>query len=276
MPHARAKFFRLAPIRGAPRSECLVRDSGRVLNDSPVRCVSVGNSNTTPTPHHGHEDSVFGMRSLERHRDVGAYALGVLDEAEAFRFEDHLMECPQCSAQVSEFRPATRQLMLYRRATPRSVHPFAAPGPRLLDRLLGEVAARNRTGRRRRLYAVAASVVLAVGGPAIAIVSSHEPRSDQISATDTRTGVWAQVTTQDRVWGSEVDVQVKDSGGPRACQLVVVGMDGSEQTVTSWMEPPNDGRTTSMQGGAAMRPKDIRQFEVRTTDGKHLVTLKPR
>ena len=34
------------------------------------------------------------MRSLERHRDVGAYALGVLDEAEAFRFEDHLMECP--------------------------------------------------------------------------------------------------------------------------------------------------------------------------------------
>ncbi|MGQ4427661.1 zf-HC2 domain-containing protein, partial [Streptomyces violaceoruber] len=36
------------------------------------------------------------MRSLERHRDVGAYALGVLDEAEAFRFEDHLMECPRC------------------------------------------------------------------------------------------------------------------------------------------------------------------------------------
>ena len=43
------------------------------------------------------------MRSLERHRDVGAYALGVLDEAEAFRFEDHLMECPQCAAQVTEF-----------------------------------------------------------------------------------------------------------------------------------------------------------------------------
>ena len=28
------------------------------------------------------------MRSLERHRDVAAYALGVLSEAEAFRFED--------------------------------------------------------------------------------------------------------------------------------------------------------------------------------------------
>ena len=46
------------------------------------------------------------MRSLERHRDVAAYALGVLNEAEAFRFEDHLMECPRCAAHVTEFGPA--------------------------------------------------------------------------------------------------------------------------------------------------------------------------
>ena len=76
------------------------------------------------------------MQSLERHRDVGAYALGVLDEAEAFRFEDHLMECPSCAVQVTEFGPATRQLMLYRNATPRTVHPMAQPSPRMLDRLL--------------------------------------------------------------------------------------------------------------------------------------------
>lgn len=99
------------------------------------------------------------MRSLERHRDVGAYALGVLDEAEAFRFEDHLMECPRCAAQVTEFGPATRQLMLFRQATPRIVHPLARPGPRLLDRLLSEVTTRRRAGRRRVLYAVAAAVV---------------------------------------------------------------------------------------------------------------------
>ncbi|MFF4346000.1 zf-HC2 domain-containing protein [Streptomyces sp. NPDC001530] len=216
------------------------------------------------------------MRSLERHRDVGAYALGVLDEAEAFRFEDHLMECPRCTAHVSEFRPAARQLMLYRRATPRSVHAFAAPGPRLLDRLLGEVATRNRAGRRRWLYAVAASVVFAAGGPAIAIVTADGSASTQVAATDASTGVWAQVTTQDRVWGSEVDVQVKDAGGPHACQLVAVGKDGSEQTVTSWMEPPHDGEATSMQGGAALQPDEISRFEVRTMDGKHLVTLKAR
>ncbi|MEU4658884.1 zf-HC2 domain-containing protein, partial [Streptomyces sp. NPDC023723] len=61
------------------------------------------------------------MRSLERHRDAGAYALGVLDERDAFRFEDHLMGCPRCTATVTGFRPVTRQLLLYRRATPAAV-----------------------------------------------------------------------------------------------------------------------------------------------------------
>ncbi|MER5380821.1 zf-HC2 domain-containing protein [Streptomyces sp. NBC_00647] len=223
------------------------------------------------------------MRSLERHRDVGAYALGVLGEAEAFRFEDHLAECPRCTKYVSEFRPAARQLMLYRRSTPRTVHPFAAPGPRLLDRLLGEVASRNRAGRRRFLYAVAASVVLAAGGPAIAVVAAHDSSSDRIAAadppvnkiarTDAETGVWAQVTAQDRVWGSEVGVEVKDAGGPRSCQLVAIGKDGSEQTVTSWMEPPHNGDVIAMQGGSSMRTGEIVRYEVRTAKGEHLVTL---
>ncbi|MDP9685747.1 hypothetical protein J2S47_006249 [Streptomyces griseoviridis] len=34
------------------------------------------------------------MRSLERHRHAGAYALGVLDERDAFRFEDHPRGAP--------------------------------------------------------------------------------------------------------------------------------------------------------------------------------------
>uniref|UniRef100_A0AAU3I5K2 Zf-HC2 domain-containing protein n=1 Tax=Streptomyces sp. NBC_01393 TaxID=2903851 RepID=A0AAU3I5K2_9ACTN len=223
------------------------------------------------------------MRSLERHRDVGAYALGVLGEAEAFRFEDHLVECAQCTAFVSEYRPATRQLMLYRRSTPRSVHPFAAPGPRLLDRLLGEVATRNRARRRRLLFALAASVVLATGGPALALVVGQDspsggavaagPPSSQMARTDAETGVWAQVTTRERLWGSDIEVEVKDAKGPRSCELVAIGKDGSEQSVTSWMEPADHEASLTMQGGSSMRSDEIRRFEVRTADGEHLVTL---
>ncbi|MGW7282306.1 zf-HC2 domain-containing protein [Streptomyces sp. NPDC054844] len=213
------------------------------------------------------------MRSLERHRDVGAYALGVLDEAEAFRFEDHLMECPRCAAQVTEFGPATRQLMLYRRATPRLVHPMTRPGPRLLDRLLSEVNTRRRAGRRRVLYAVAAAVVCAVAGPGVVIYAGQADPAVPITATDERSGVWARVTTEDEAWGTDVELEVKDGAGPRSCRLVAVGLDGTEQTVTSWNVPGHDALPNTMHGGAALHPDQIDRYEVRTADGEHLVTL---
>ncbi|GAB7106134.1 zf-HC2 domain-containing protein [Streptomyces phaeofaciens] len=215
------------------------------------------------------------MRSLERHRDVAAYALGVLDEAEAFRFEDHLMECPSCAAQVTEFGPTARQMMLYRRATPRTVHPFAGPGPRLLDRLLGEVAARRRAARRRLMFALAASVVVALAGPAIAMMAGGDEGDDpvRVTATDEKSGVWAEVTVEDAAWGSQIELKVKDGAGPRPCRLVAIGHDGSEQTVTSWNVPLHDARPNTMHGGAAWHPEEIARYELRTSSGEHLVTL---
>ncbi|MEU7057311.1 zf-HC2 domain-containing protein [Streptomyces sp. NPDC046197] len=213
------------------------------------------------------------MRSLERHRDVGAYALGVLDEADAFRFEDHLVACPRCAAHVTEFGPTARQLMLYRRATPRFVHPMAQPGPRLLERLVADVARRRLAGRRRLLFGLAASVVLAVGGPAITLVAGHGSGPVQVAATDAKTGVWAEVRAADADWGSEVQLKIKDGTGARSCRLVVIGRDGSEQTVTSWTVPSHDARTNTIRGGAAMHTDQIDRFEVRTADGQPLVTL---
>ncbi|MET8975742.1 zf-HC2 domain-containing protein [Streptomyces sp. NPDC004539] len=213
------------------------------------------------------------MRSLEQHVDVGAYALGVLDEAEAFRFEDHLMECPRCAAQVTEFGPATRQLMLYRRATPRSVHPFAGPGPRLLEKLLGEVAVRRRAVRRRFLYGLAASVVVALAGPALMMAfggggekGTEAAAQVKIAATDAKSGVWAQVTAADMAWGADIELQVKDGAGPRSCRLVIVGRDGSEQTATGWMVPDHDARPNTMHGGTAMHTEEIAFYDVRDGD----------
>ncbi|MGW4565720.1 zf-HC2 domain-containing protein [Streptomyces sp. NPDC004561] len=214
------------------------------------------------------------MRSLERHRDVGAYALGVLDEAEAFRFEDHLMECPQCAAQVTEFGPAARQLMLYRRATPRFVHPMAQPGPRLLDRLLGELGHRHRARRRRFLYGLAASVVLAVAGPGIVAFSGHaDPAAGVVTATDPHTGVWAEVRAADGDAGSQLRLKVKDGTGPHTCRFVVVGRDGSEQVIGTWTDSGHGAPMLTALGASAMHPDEIARYEVRTQDGQHLVTL---
>ncbi|MEU6665778.1 zf-HC2 domain-containing protein [Streptomyces sp. NPDC046727] len=217
------------------------------------------------------------MRSLERHRDVGAYALGVLNEAEAFRFEDHLMECPQCAAHVTEFGPTTRQLMLYRRATPRFVHPMTQPGPRLLDRLLGELAHRHRARRRRLLYGLAASVVLAVAGPGIVASAGHtDPAAHVTTATDPHTGVWARVTSADAEWGSDLRLEVKDGSGAHTCRLVAVGSDGTEQVVAGWTSAGDGTRPTTAMGAAALHPDQIDRYEVRTDGGKRLVTVEAR
>ncbi|MEU9223741.1 zf-HC2 domain-containing protein [Streptomyces massasporeus] len=216
------------------------------------------------------------MRSLERHHDVAAYALGVLDEAEAFRFEDHLMECPRCAAEVTEFGATTRQLMLYRRATPRFVHPMAQPGPRMLDGLLAEVATRRRTGRRRLLFALAASVVFAASVPGIAMMaegSAEEART--VAATDARTGVWAQVTTEDEASGSQVELKVKDASGPRPCHLVIVGHDGTEETATSWHGPGHDDQPNTMMASSSMHTEDIARYEIRSAAGEVLWRLQP-
>ncbi|MFC7309659.1 zf-HC2 domain-containing protein [Streptomyces monticola] len=50
------------------------------------------------------------MRALTRHRDAGAYALGVLDAPEAARFERHLGRCGRCAVTVTQFMPVIRVL----------------------------------------------------------------------------------------------------------------------------------------------------------------------
>ncbi|MGW1028756.1 zf-HC2 domain-containing protein [Streptomyces sp. NPDC002577] len=215
------------------------------------------------------------MRSVERHRDAGAYALGVLDAADAFRFEEHLMECPSCVAQLSEFSAPVRQLMLYARATPLGVAPLALPPrARLLDRLLGEVAVVERARRRRWLCAAAATVVLAVAGPAAAIVAgSASDTAARVSAHDGRTGVAATLTTQDRTWGTQVGLAVWDAVGPRVCELVAVGKNGTEQKVASWTATGNARTPMTTDAGTALHPDEIDRFEIRTADGQRLVVL---
>jgi hypothetical protein len=165
--------------------------------------------------------------------------------------------------------------MLYRRATPRFVHPMAQPGPRLLDRLLGELAVRRRAHRRRLLYGLAASVVLAVAGSGIVAFARHgDTAGGVVTATDPRTGVWAEVRAEDGDEGSQLRLRVKDGTGPHTCRLVVVGRDGSEQVAGTWLD---SGHGTGMFTGLAastMHLDEIARYEVRTQDGQPLVTLR--
>jgi hypothetical protein len=223
----------------------------------------------------------------ERHQDVAAYALGVLEPEDAYRFEEHLAECVSCAVRLSDF--AFTAASLADIASAGSID--ARPSPRLLERLTDEVAvARRRSGRRRlRLVAVAAALIVALPVATVALQDLLEPQgqqqgqTQQIAAKDARTGVTASATTEKRAWGTAVSLRLTGLTGPGKCRLFVIGKDGIERPVLNWAVPTGgygiEGAAgheepLDIAGGTDMQSGDIGGWEVRTADGQPLVTLK--
>lgn len=235
----------------------------------------------------------------QEHVDVGAYVLGALDDAEATRFEEHLADCGICAAELEALAGIEPLLAEFAASAPDVASLVAEPGPEMLHRLLDEVGSARRAHRRRRLYLVAAAAVLVVAGPvATALVTgTHStarpvaaPTSPidvlfmhhdaMVTATDPATKVGAEIAMEDMPWGTHVGLKLAGVWGPLSCDLVAVSRDGTEQTVTTWSVPdwgygvPSHPAPLETHGGTGIRRKDIDRFEVRTLDGRRLVTVK--
>lgn len=244
------------------------------------------------------------------HETVGAYALGILDDAEATAFEAHLATCEWCGQQLDELAGMEPMLAALAdlpasQGTPAIGESLSArPSPRLAERLVDEVSQRRAVKRRRGLYLVAAAAALIIGGPLtvmavdgggsggstpVAMPSSpakaaFETMSDKVTATDPTSKVTATVAVEQKVWGTHAVLQLKNVAGPLKCSLIAVGKNGERETVTSWAVPkwgygiPNAKTEEAknplyVHGGAAFSPNQIDHFEVMTFDGKRLVQV---
>ncbi|WP_371602050.1 zf-HC2 domain-containing protein [Streptomyces sp. NBC_01220] len=212
-----------------------------------------------------------GMCSPQHRRDVGAYVLGVLGAADAFRFEEHLEGCPLCAGAVVEFGGVTAVLGRYARLTPPGVDPVARAAPGLVRRATEAVASGRRRTRRRRLVLGAAAAVLAAGAPFV--VPGEGPGSGRWAAVDRGSGMTAVVTAGAREWGADVGLEVSGVPESGVCSLVAVGRDGDEETVATWSSAGPGEAPLRLGGGAALRPGDIARFEVRTAAGRPLLRL---
>ncbi|MEV0370693.1 zf-HC2 domain-containing protein [Streptomyces sp. NPDC050636] len=238
----------------------------------------------------------------DRHTDVGAYALGVLDAADAERFEAHLAGCDPCAAELEELMGLPPLLAEFKESAPTPQTLTAVPGPGLLDGLLGEVAATRRARGRRRLYLVAAAAVLIIGGPLAAVALTADrsggdtapplanaaraqfDQGEKAASVDPVTKVSAGVSMASKTWGTQVVLQLANVKGPLTCDLVAVGKDGRRETVTTWAVPEGGygikGSTAKWNreplyatGGAALNRGDIDRFEIRTLEGRRLATV---
>lgn len=204
--------------------------------------------------------------SSSTHRDVAAYALGVLDPDDAARFEDHLAECDACAMELESLLPVTALLSQVDGDSFVRMEESVRDG-RMLDEMVNAVTYDRSRVRARRVFALAAGIIavvlfsglsliagISVDGDDSPTVASGSPTptvgteglgvggmddlpGERFSAVDPNTKVKAEMVMESREWGTQVSIAVGNIHGPLICQLVAVGEDGVGEVVYSWKVP---------------------------------------
>jgi hypothetical protein len=220
------------------------------------------------------------MSRQQPHLDVAAYALGILEPADAFSFEEHLAGCAPCAVGLSDFTAVATALR--EMAGPGRID--TRPRPELLERLTDEVVVQRRRERRRRmrLVAVAAALIVALPTAVLTVREAKPPAAPRVVASDPVTGVTASVALEDRGWGTAVAMRLTGLAGPRTCRLVAIGKDGAEHPVLSWWVPRDGygvraGSDTTgpldLEASTGLHTAEIGRWEVRAENGERLLSI---
>lgn len=222
------------------------------------------------------------------HIEVGAYALGLLNEQDTGAFESHLATCPVCAAELAELAPMKGLLA--------GIGPVDRPaggdGARPVEDLLRRRAAASRRGRRRAVAIAAAACVAALGaGLGAGIGLSPHGQAGQpaasgpvfagqpFAATDPRTGATGIVGLTAKAWGTWVSLDLAHVHGPLECELIAVSKTGERRVVAGWLVPaPGDGvpghpAHLLVQGGTSIPIGNLSRFDVVVVNGATLLSI---
>ncbi|NGM11647.1 anti-sigma factor family protein [Verrucosispora sioxanthis] len=241
------------------------------------------------------------------HMDVAAYALGVLDEQDMERFEEHLATCWACAAELETMVPVVGLLSDIDEESITALEQTHSD-PVLLDRTLVALRTHRRRARFRQVLATAAAVVVfggltgvvfsnltdsstapPIAGPTTAPVGpptdrtgnpsgpslgGNEQEGEQVDVTDPATGVEATFWLTSKDFGTKMDFSLGKLPGPRTCRLVVVRDDGSTEVVSTWSVPDGGYGTNAntqlltLSAATSTKRDDIKQFEVQEIDSR--------
>jgi anti-sigma factor RsiW len=234
---------------------------------------------------------------MTAHTDVGAYAMGLLEERDRREFEDHLAGCPACAAEVAELSPMAALLRAVELtgAEPAGAEggePVAGrePGGGDVTELLRRRARRQRQRRRWQVaLGAAAGIVLIGGGIGVGIAAAPQngpPAPPPLaltgqlhSATDPGTGVAGTVGLVAKAWGTQVTLDLSKVHGPAECELVAVSRTGERRVVMGWLvTAPGDGvpghpAHLVIRGGTSIPRSDLSRVDVDVVNGRTLVSI---
>ena len=218
-------------------------------------------------------------------QELGAFALGALEEPEARVVAEHLVECAECRGQLTELKAMGE---LLGEIPPEAFLDGPPEGadlvlPRALRRIDEEKAA-NRRRRALTITAAAAAVALVALGGGILIgrdstgaptVSAAGPATAQVPGTKQLTGsnsgakLAATVVPADGwVW---VHASITGIPAGQKCRLVVVSRSGQTEIAGSWLSPSNPATNAKLDGTALVAPADVAAVEVQGLTGQVFV-----
>ncbi|MFC4905901.1 anti-sigma factor family protein [Actinomadura gamaensis] len=237
------------------------------------------------------------MTGPVEHTDVGAYALGLLEDVDRRAFEAHLRGCGPCRAELAEMSGMADALAGISPLAEVPKEPPPKPSDEPADNVVDLLRRRREADRRHRrgtlvIGSAAAAAVLAAGvvvgtqvnDDGTAVTHDHSPATalvltgEKHSASDPATGAAGTIGLENKGWGTHVGLELRGVKGPLRCHLEAVSKTGERTVVTGWKVPrkgygvPGAPSSLIIHGGTALTRPEISHFDVRV-DGPTPRTL---
>jgi hypothetical protein len=211
------------------------------------------------------------MTCHEATQSLGAYVLRALEPAERAKLDAHLLDCPECAAELAELEELPE--LLGRLSLDDVVAPVVSPSDDLFDRVARAArreSARTRPARRTRLLAAAAAVVIvAAAGVGIGLAQTNHQSSVTFAAASGATHM--SVTVTGRATGTDLVVSVDGLPVDEHCTLVAVSRSGTWETAGSWVATYSG--TAKVTGSTTIPRGELAEFVLEGTHGEVLVKV---
>jgi anti-sigma factor RsiW len=207
------------------------------------------------------------MTCTDAKLSLGVYVMNALDLSERAEVDAHLSTCAECRTELADLSslPAVLDRMTLDDLAPATVT--------LPDDLFDRVAAKARSqhsaanapqrARGRRLLAVAAALVVLVGGGVGVWAATRGPHH-YISHSAVR----MDVTLASQATGTSYTVSVSGLPTDEHCTLIAIAKDGSRDVAGEW-DATYQGQAKET-GSTDIPIDDLKQLVLLGTDGKRL------
>jgi hypothetical protein len=208
----------------------------------------------------------------EHEISVGAYVLDALEPDEQLLMQQHVHECPVCSAAVQELEGLPRVLAGV--PTPGEAPIAPAPSEFAFERFRRSataVAAPPRRSGRWRWAVASAAAALVIGGAVATGVAVTSTVAVPETVEAVNNGVHVVATYLPARTGTDVTIALDGIPMGQQCELVAVSRSGREDVAGSWTV--SSAGTYQWSGWVAMEDEDVATWVVRTADGRPLVSV---